>query len=118
MEDHVTDRPSNPEDLGSYVWRGGEKIQLEKAEDRFTVMPAGPRQLDALRNAPGVQEVQPVTNQVFKVRTTATGRDAAMATLRSPAFNAVAHHAYRPEGSEGTTYYLTDRIIVSFVGSS
>jgi len=114
MEDHVTDRPSSPEDLGSYVWRGGEKIHLEKAEDRFTVMPAGPRQLDALRNAPGVQEVQPVTNQVFKVRTTAAGRDAAMATLRSPAFNAVAHHAYRPEGSEGTTYYLTDRIIVSF----
>lgn len=114
MEDHVTDRPSSPEDLGSYVWRGGEKIQLEKAEDRFTVMPEGPKQLAALRNAPGVQEVQPVTNQVFKVRTTAAERDAAMATLRSPVFNAVTHHAYRPEGSEGTTYYLTDRIIASF----
>ena len=110
----MTERSSNSRDLGSYVWRGGEKIRLEKAQDRFTVMPSGPRQLEDLRRAPGVREILPVTNQVFKVKTGATERDAAMATVRSPAFNTVAHHAYRPEGSEGTTYYLTDRVIVSF----
>ena len=112
----MTERPTTyePENLGGYVWRGGNKIWLEKADDRFTVIPSGPRQLDALRNAPGVQEIQPVTNQVFKVKTTATERDAAMEAVRSAAFDAVAHHAYHPQDSEGTTFYLTDKIIASF----
>lgn len=110
----MTERPTNSEDLGGYVWRGGARIQLEKAEDRFTVIPSGPRQLDELRNAPGIREVRPVTNQVFKVKTSATERDAAMEAVRSPAFDAVAHHAYRPKESEGTTFYLTDRIIAGF----
>ncbi|MGH7462357.1 MAG: S8 family serine peptidase, partial [Longimicrobiales bacterium] len=67
-----------------------------------------------MRAAPGVREIKPVTNEVFKVETTATERDAAMDALRSDAFRAIAHHAYRPTDSEGTVYYLTDRIIVTF----
>lgn len=110
----MTERSTNSEDLGSYVWRGGDKVRLEKAEDRFTVIPSGPRQLHELRNAPGIREVQPVTNQVFKVKTSATERDAAMEAVRSPAFAAVAHHTYHPKDSEDTTFYLTDRIIASF----
>jgi subtilisin family serine protease len=106
---------NNPENIGSYVWRGGEKIELEKQTDRFTVMPASQNQLERLRGAPGVRNIKPVTNQVFKVETTATENDATMATLRSEAFGAVAHHAYRPKGSKGTLYYLTDKIIVHFV---
>jgi len=110
----MTERTPNSEDFGGYVWRGDEKIPLQKAEDRFTVMPSGSRQLAALRGAPGVREVQPVTNQVFKVKTSATERDAAMEAVRSAAFGAVAHHAYKPKDSEGTIFYLTDRIITSF----
>lgn len=112
----MASRPASnaPENIGSYVWRGGEMIELEKQADRFTVLPASPNQLERLRSAPGVRDIKPVTNQVFKVETTATENDAVMATVRSEAFDAVAHHAYRPKGSEGTIYYLTDRIIVRF----
>lgn len=105
---------SKPTDIGSYVWRGGQKIELEKEDDRFTVIPSNPEHLERLRKAPGVRAVKPVTNQVFKVETTATERDPAMTTLRSEAYSAIAHHAYRPKDAEGTVYYLTDTIIVRF----
>jgi len=108
-------RPSDKvEAQGTYVWRGGQKIELEKEADRFTVIPSSAEHLDRLRSAPGVRSIKAVTNQVFKVETTPTERDGAMAALRSEAFNAVVHHAYRPKGSESTIYYLTDKIIVRF----
>ncbi len=105
---------AQPTDHGSYVWRGGQKIALEKQEDRFTVIPSSPAHLERLRNAPGVRKIEPITNQVFRVETTATERDASMESLRSDAFNAVVHHAYRPAGTEGTIFYLTEKIIVHF----
>jgi len=104
----------NTEDFGRYVWRGGRKIELEKEDDRFTVLPASPEQLERIRNVPGVRDLKPVTNQVFKVETTTTERDATMAMLRSEVFRTVAHHAYRPKDAEGTIFYITDKIIVSF----
>ncbi|WP_136419094.1 S8 family serine peptidase [Herbaspirillum sp. ST 5-3] len=109
---------SHTADLGSYVWRGGKKIELEKETDRFTVIPSSPQQLEKLRTAPGVHEINPLTNEVFKVETTMTERDSAMDAVRSEAFKSIAHHAYRPKDSEGTVYYLTDRIIVSFAANA
>ena len=103
-----------PADHGSYVWRGGQKIQLEKEDDRFTVIPSSSEQLARLRSAPGVRDVKPVTNQVFKVETTMNERDGAMAALRSEAYSAIVHHAYRPANTEGTVFYLTDKIILRF----
>jgi subtilisin family serine protease len=99
---------------GDYLWRGGKKIAVEKQGDRFTVMPANPAQLERVLSAPGVRTLKPVTNQVFKVETTMDQRDGAMAALRSDAYNAVVHHAYRPAGGEGSVFYLTDRIVVHF----
>jgi subtilisin family serine protease len=99
---------------GTYVWRGGRKIDLEKELDRFTVIPSSADELNRLRSAPGVRSIKAVTNQIFKVETTPNERDGAMAALRSEAFNAVVHHAYRPKGAEGTIFYLTDKIIVRF----
>ncbi len=99
---------------GTYAWRGGRKIELEKEPDRFTVIPSSEEDLDKLRSAPGVRSIKAVTNQIFKVETTPTERDGAMAAMRSEAFNAVVHHAYHPKGAEGTVYYLTDKIIVRF----
>jgi subtilisin family serine protease len=97
-----------------YVWRGGKKIELEKETDRFTVIPSGKEHLTRLRQAPGVRSIKEVTNQVFKVETSPVERDNTMATLRSQSFDAVVHHAYRPKGSDGTIFYLTDKIFVSF----
>lgn len=96
------------------LWRGGKRIPIEKATERFTPMPDSPRQLEELRRVPGVRAIEPVTNGVFKVETTSTERDSAIAAARSEAFRAIAHHAYGPAGSEGTVYYLTDRILVRF----
>ncbi len=104
--------PSTSE--GSYTWRGGRKILLEKMEDRFTVMPSDNRQLERIRSIAGARAIEPVTNQVFRVETAATQRDGVMKQLRSPAFRTVVHHAYKPAGSDGTIYYVTDRILVSF----
>jgi len=70
--------------------------------------------LNSIQNITGVRNIVPVTNQVYKVETTSTERDAAMSTLRSNAYNVITHHAYRPKDTEGTIYYLTDRILVGF----
>jgi subtilisin family serine protease len=100
--------------VNNYMWRGGQKIELEKEGDRFTILPSSPEQLEQARHAPGVRDIKPITNQVFKVETTVTERDTAMAALRSDAFKTIAHHAYYPKNSEGTVFYLTDQVIVRF----
>ena len=100
--------------LGNYMWRGGKKIELHEQEDRFTVIPSDQKQIELLKAVPGVREIEQVTKQVFKVITTAPERDSAMATLRSRAFNVVAHHAYRPKNSEATVFYITDKCMVRF----
>lgn len=102
------------QEYGEYLWRGGKKIALEKVEDRFTVTPRNQDQVERLRQLPGVRAVKPVTAQVYKVETSATDRDVTMGTARSEPFGSVAHHAYRPKGTEGTMYYLTDAISVKF----
>lgn len=100
------------QDIGNYLMRGGERIELEPESDRFTAMPADAHQLERLRSVPGVHAVEPVTREVYRVLTTMNERDAAMDTLRSNAFNTIVHHAYRPKDGEGTVFYITDRIIL------
>jgi subtilisin family serine protease len=103
-----------PEDVGNYLWRGGQKIELEKEDDRFTIMPSDQKQLELANAVPGVRKIKPVTNQVYKVETTTTERDSAMDALRSDAYNVIVHHSYRPKNSKGTIYYISDKIIVRF----
>jgi subtilisin family serine protease len=106
------------EEVGNYLWRGGRRIELEKEDDRFTIMPSDEKQLELARTVPGVRKVVPVTNQVYKVETTTTERDSSMSALRSDAYNTIAHHSYRPKNSQGTIYYITDKIIVRFKPSA
>ncbi len=105
---------SEEEDFSGHLWRGGRKIDLEKVEDRFTITPENDEQVEKLKKVPGVQAIKPITRQVYKVETSASDRDKAMEIVRSESINAVAHHAYRPKETEGTMYYLTDRITVKF----
>ncbi len=105
-------KKDDPQSL--YLWRGGQKIELEKETDRFTVIPSGKEQLDRLRKAPGIRRVKAVSARVYKIETSPFERDKVMATLRSEAFRAVVHHAYRPKGTEGTVFYLTDQLMVIF----
>jgi subtilisin family serine protease len=105
-------------DEGGVLWRGGEAIEVEKQSDRFTVQSASPEQLERLREIAGVRGIRRVSRQVHKVETSQTDLDDVMAAMRSDAFRAVVHHAYKPRGSEGTVYYLTDRIVVEFAAKA
>jgi len=78
------------------------------------VMPRNKQELERIKSAPGVKEISPVTNQVYKVATSTTDLDTAISTVRSEAYNTVAHRAYKPKDSTATVYYLTDTIIVRF----
>lgn len=97
----------------SVLWRGGRGIPVEKQEDRFTVIAPTTEQIQQLRQVRGVQHIKRVSRHVWKVETTQTERDSVMVAMRSDAFRAVAHHAYKPVGAEGTVYYLTDKIVVT-----
>jgi subtilisin family serine protease len=105
------------ESLGNYLWRGGKTIRLEKAPDRFTVMRAGAEQIAQLERVRGVKSIAPVTSRIFRVLTAPADRDTLMETLRAEPFRAIAHHAYRMKGAEGTLFYITDRILVAFDGA-
>jgi hypothetical protein len=93
---------------------GWEKIEIEREDDRLAIIPLDKEQLRIAHDASGVHDIKPVTNQVFKGETTDPERDFVMAALRSNAFNVISYQAYRPKDSEGTTFYLTDKIIIRF----
>lgn len=98
--------------FGTYVWRGGMRIPLERDADRFSVIVSSAAQMSRVRLMPGVLRVAPVTERVASVRAMPADRDRAMDSLRALRPPVVVHHAYRPRGSRGTLYYITDRIIV------
>ena len=99
---------------GSYLWRGGRKIELEKEEKVFTAIVKNADELNRVSSLDGVEEVKPVKNRIFKVYVAPEQRDAVMDRLRSKDMENVAHHAYRPKGDVNTRYYLTDQIVVCF----
>ena len=45
---------------GDYLWRGGERIPLDREEAFFTAVVAGPDELTRLSGLPGVREVAAV----------------------------------------------------------
>jgi subtilisin family serine protease len=102
------------QDYGGYFWRGGERIELEKEENRFTVIPANRIAWEKADTIPGVRRIKRISRQMFKVETTDAERDITMDVLRNQPFNAIVHHAYRPKGETGTVYYLTDKVTVKF----
>ncbi|HEY8464434.1 MAG TPA: S8 family serine peptidase [Bacillota bacterium] len=104
-----------PKDYGSYLWRGGEAIAVEKEAERFTLIPAYREKLERVSRLPGVQRVKPLNQQIYRVEINAMERDSAMALLRSAPFNGIVHHAYHPKGESDTVYYLTDKIIVKLL---
>ncbi len=98
----------------TYFWRGGKRVALTHEEEVFTAIVNDETQLERLRSLPGVTEVKPVQNRVFKVRVVEKQRDEAMKYFRSEEVGGVCHHAYRPKNAENTRYYLTDKIVVKF----
>ena len=102
------------QDLGSYFRRGGQKIELEKENEVFTVIAKDEHEVEQVRSLPGVKEVKSVQNRIFKVRVAQEQRDKVMARCRSQEMGGVTHHAYRPKESSNTRYYLTEEIVAKF----
>jgi subtilisin family serine protease len=102
------------EKLGNYFWRGGQRIALEKEPEFFTAIVKDESELERVRSLPGVSEVKPVQNRIFKVHVAQNQRDEAMDRYRSEELGGVCHHAYKPQDSLNTRYYLTDQIVVKF----
>lgn len=105
--------PTAPPPAENLLMRGGAPIALEKQEDRFTLFAPTAEQLERLRGVAGVRSIKRVNRQVCKVETAQNDRDNVMATMRSEAYKAVAHHAYKPAAGDGTMYYLTDKIVLT-----
>lgn len=103
------------EGLGNYFWRGRKKIAVEKEPEFFTAIVENEEKLKQVQSVPGVEDVYPVENRIYKVQVAPEQRDAAMERLRSQEVGTVCHHAYRPVGTTGTRYYLSEQIVVKFL---
>ena len=110
----MSKKQSTKREYGTYIWRCGERIDLKKEVDRFTFIKSNRGNHDDLVNIPNVKNIQPVNNHVFKVEVDQVALDVTMTMLRSHFFGLVTHHVYRPADTEGTMFYLTDKIIVRF----
>lgn len=99
----------------NYLYRGGEKIVIEKQSDVFTTILPNNRSVQTLTTQAPIEEVQHVFNNVYKITTQPEARDEVMQNLRVDEYSLnVVHHAYHPTDDESTVYYLTDMLTVAF----
>lgn len=99
----------------NYLFRGGEKILLEKESAVFTTLVSDPRSVQELTRLEPVEEVKHVFANLYKVKIEEGALDEVMRGMRTNEhLPAVCHHAYHPQGDSATTYYLTDLLMVAF----
>ena len=99
----------------NYLFRGGEKIPLEKEAEIFTMIVPDAYSVQTLTQLEPVQEVKHVFANLYKITVEEGARDAVMEGMRTnERLPAIVHHAYHPEGDEATIYYLTDKLTVAF----
>lgn len=110
-------RSAKSSSLGSHLWRGGKKIELEKDEEVVTAVVRDERELNRIKGLSKVKDVKRVTGAVYRIKTAPSARDKVMETIRSDAMAGIAHHAYRPKGTKETRYYLTDTLVAEFKNS-
>jgi subtilisin family serine protease len=106
----------------SLLIRGNKLVELEKVKDRFSVMSSNTlnqaTNTDLISKIKGIDNVSPLSGKIFKAKTSPVEIDSAMAEIRIDPFNGIAHHAYRPKGTQGTVYYITDTITLRFAPES
>ncbi len=105
-------------DEGRFLSRGGQKVEISKSEEAFTVQL--PRTADAarLRVEESVGSVKLLTKKLARVtvaaeRAPVATRDNLMERLRS-AGQLVVHHEYIDKENPDVSYQITDEIIVKF----
>lgn len=99
----------------NYLFRGGEKILLQKEPEVFTTIVTNPRSVTELNQLEPVKEVKRLFSNLYKVKTEEGAMDEVMRGLRTnEQLPSIVHHAYHPEGDQATTYYITDMLTVGF----
>lgn len=99
----------------NYLYRGGERIELEKEPEYFTAIMPDPAMVRNMERVAPVEEVKHVFYNVYKVRTPESDRDDIMQRFRTDSRTpGVCHHAYNPVGDKSTRYYITDQLVVAF----
>ncbi len=99
----------------NYLYRGGEKILIEKEPEFFTAIMPNEQMLRTLAEMEPVAEVKQVFYNVYKVRLPEDDRDVIMDRLRTDERTpGICHHAYHPVGDEATRYYITEYLMVAF----
>lgn len=116
------DRPENEpaqgngNDVGSYIWRGGEKIYLHKDDKRFTAQMKGRARPGVLGAETGCEHVDTFTGpnlEEFKVEDP-EDLDFAMEKMRDREDVAFASHVYTLADDPGSEMYLTDEVTIQF----
>lgn len=99
----------------NYLYRGGEKILIEKEAEFFTTLVPNERSLSAIERLGPVEDVEQVFSDIYRIRTDEDNLDALMQDLRATERTGnVCHHVYHPVNEAGTLYYLTDLLVVAF----
>lgn len=106
---------TNDEDIGSYLLRGGERIDIVEVPDRFTArlkrgVPT--QKVDADYNSKHRRRLRRQYLDEFSVD--AAERDAVMDRVRRGGDVEFASHVYAPAAEPQTKLYLTDEITVQF----
>ncbi|WP_305041915.1 proprotein convertase P-domain-containing protein [Geoalkalibacter sp.] len=105
-------------DEGRFLSRGGQKIQVDRAENSFTVSLREPRDAAHLRADKQVERVEMLTSKVAKVtlaaeKSAAQSRDRLMERLRQSE-KLVVHHEYLDHGNPDISYQITPEILLRF----
>lgn len=97
------------------LWRGGQTIEIQKESEYFTTIVHNSQLIREISAFSEVHEMQPIFQNVFKIKTNKEDLDLVMARIREDQLvEGISHHAYFPVGDPTTRYYLTDQIVVAF----
>ncbi|NBC06855.1 MAG: S8 family serine peptidase [Bacteroidetes bacterium] len=101
--------------LDYFLYRGQQKIVIEKADTHFTALLPTRRAVEVAAQQSQVEDMKKVFHNIYKIRTDSAAVDPMMEELRqNERIPTICHHAYCPVGDTATRYYITDRIALSF----
>ncbi len=98
--------------VGLILQRGGEELNLFKAEDRFTV--ALNSEVNLTEEIPAVAQYTLPLNSIDEIRVEPGAIEEAMETVRDLETVAYASHVYQLEDNPEALIYLTDELTVQF----
>ncbi len=110
------DQPESEQDLGTYIWRDGEKIYLEKVSDRFTAQVKGGARPGVLGVETGSEHTETFVGPNLEEYMVEDPDDLefAMDKMRERDDVAYASHVYTLTDDPKSEFFLTDEITIQF----